>query len=304
MDTANKIAGSTNGVISDPSLKRNLLASLDNVRLSTEDAHTITSQMRHDMDDLFGSSKGTLKDLGTKVNTLLDHLDDTVQGANTVVEKLTEQVTDPHLQQSLQETADLARQTLARFNQIASDIHSLTGDPALQGDIKRTVATLSDAAEHGKDAMEKVDSILGKFSDSTHRAPKIPKINFMANVSEQVSPTRNRVDLDAQMPFGRSDLLDIGIFDLGQTNGFNLQAGKYLSKNADIRVGVHDTKIGAGIDYWSQKGTGITADLFNTNVLRLDVRGLYRVNNNASLWIGGDNVSRTPIPLIGIQLTN
>ncbi len=304
MDTVNKIAGSTNGVISDPSLKKNLLTSLENVRLSTDDAHAITTQMRHDMDDLFGSSKGALKDLGTKVNTLLDHLDDTVQGANTVVEKLTEQVTDPHLQQSLQETTDLARQTLARFNQIASDIHSITGDPSLQGDIKRTFATLGDAAQHGKDAMEKVDTILGKFSNSTNRAPKIPRINIIANVSEQVTPTRNRIDLDAQIPFGRNSLLDIGLFDVGQSTGFNLQAGNYLNKNVDIRYGLHDSKIGAGIDYWAQKGTGITADLFNTDVLRLDVRGLYRVNNNASLWIGGDNVTRTPIPLIGIQLTN
>ena len=304
MDTANKIAGSTNNVISDPSLKKNLITSLDNVRLSTQDAHAITSQMRRDMDDLFGSSKGALKDLGTKVNSLLDHLDLTVEGASTLVAKVTEQVTDPHLQQSLQETAELARATLARFNQIASDIHTLTGDPALQGNIKKTVATLSDAAEHGRDAVQKLDTILGKFSDSTHRAPKIPKIELFANVSEQLSPTRLRVDLDALAPFGKSELLDVGIFDFGQNNGFNLQAGTFLSRNTDIRYGLHDSKIGAGLDFWAQKGTGIQADVYDTNRPRLDVKGYLRVNNNASLWIGGDNLLRAPIALLGVQLTN
>lgn len=302
MSTANKIAGATDSVISDPSLKKNLIASLDNVRRTTEDAHLMTSQLRQDMDDLIGSSKGNLKELGTKVNSLLDHVDATVQDTDTVVQKLTEQVTDPHLQQSLQETAELARATLARFNQIASDIHSLTGDPDVQGDLKKTIANLSNASEHGKMAMDKVDQILGKFTNGKPRVPKLPKINILANVSEQLSPTRLRIDLDASIPYGKKGLFDLGLYDVGQDTRLTLQAGNYITSQFDVRYGLYASKIGGGLDYWIQPGTGLRADLWDTNRPRLDVRGLYRVNKNASLWIGGDNLLRTPIPMVGVQL--
>jgi hypothetical protein len=155
-----------------------------------------------------------------------------------------------------------------------------------------------------KDGMEKVDQILGKVSDTSHRVPKLPKIIPIANISEQISPARFRVDLDAWALLGKNSLLDIGIFDLGEDTRFNLQAGNYLSKSFDVRYGVHASKIGAGLDYWAQKGTGIQADLYDTNTPRLDVKALYRVNNIASFWIGGDNLLRTPIPLVGIQLTH
>ena len=304
MKTANKIASSTNGVISDPRLKESLIASLQNVKATTDDAHQMTSQLRRDMDDLIGSSKGNLKDLGTKLTSLLDHLDGTVQDVNTVVQKLTEQVTDPHLQQSLQDTADLARGTLARFNQIASDIHTLTGDPELQGDLKKSVANLAAMTDKGTHAVQKVDQMLGKITDASGkpRLPSIPKFALTADVAEQLNPSRMRIDLNARTNFGKRSLLDVGLYDFGQDTRLNLQAGTRISDNLDLRYGLYASKIGAGLDYQLNPNTSFRADLWNTNKLRLDVRGQVRVNKNASFWIGSDNIFRTPIPMVGVQL--
>ena len=130
------------------------------MRLTTEDAHKMTTGPCHDLDDLAAGSKGTFKDLGVKFSTILDSVDGIIEKTNTLVEKATEQVTDPHLQQTIAETADQLRNTIARFNQMASDIHQLTGDPTLQGDLKRTVANLADAAEHGKSVLEKADRLI------------------------------------------------------------------------------------------------------------------------------------------------
>jgi len=304
MSTANKIAANANGVIADPRLKESLITSLENVKATTADAHLITTQLRHDMDDLVGSSKGNLKDLGTKVNSLLDHVDALVQNADTVVQKLTEQVTDPHLQQSVQETAELARATLARFNQIASDIHALTGDPEMQADLKHTVANLRGVTDRGQHAMEKVDQILSNVTgpDGKARIPKLPIISLRENLSEQLNPSRMRVDMDASIPFGKSTLFDIGVYDFGQNTRFNAQAGNRISENLDVRYGLYASKIGVGLDYGILTKFGFRADLWDTNTPRLDVRGLYRVNKSASLWIGSDNILRTPIPMIGVQL--
>jgi phospholipid/cholesterol/gamma-HCH transport system substrate-binding protein len=284
-------------------MKQNLVASLNNVRQITEDAHGMSVQLRRDMDDLVGSSKGNLKDLGGKVNSLLDHVDATIQDTDSVVQKLTEQVTDPHLQQSLQETADLARTTLSRFNQIASDIHALTGDPEFQGDIKKTMANLSSATERGQHAIEKVDQILDKVTGSKPRVPRLPKIDLIGNVSEQISPTRMRVDIDAMIPIGSRGLFDLGLYDFGQNTRLNAQMGNRFNDKLDVRYGLYASKIGAGLDYWVSPGTGFRADLWDTSRVRLDARGLFRVNKSASVWIGSDNLLRTPIPIVGVQLT-
>jgi len=304
MKTANKIAGSTNGVISDPRIKASLVASLENVKETTDDAHQMTTQLRRDMDDLIGSSKGNLKDLGTKLTSLLDHLDGTVQDVNTVVQKLTEQVTDPHLQQSLQDTADLARGTLARFNQIASDIHTLTGDPQLQGDLKKSVANLANMTEKGSHAAQKVDQLLGSVTGASGHAKllKMPKIELTESVSEQLNPSRMRIDLNARASLGPRSILDVGLYDFGQNTRLNLQAGNRVSDRLDLRYGIYASRIGAGLDYKLSPTTGIRADLWDTNKLRLDVRGQVRVNKNASFWIGSDNIFRTPIPMVGVQL--
>jgi ABC-type transporter Mla subunit MlaD len=304
MKTANKIASSTNGVISDPRLKESLIASLQNVKATTDDAHQMTSQLRRDMDDLIGSSKGNLKDLGTKLASLLDHLDGTVQDVNTVVQKLTEQVTDPHLQQSLQDTADLARGTLARFNQIASDIHTLTGDPELQGDLKRSVASLANMTDKGTHAVQKVDQLLGSITGANGkpRVPSLPKFDITASVGEQLNPSRMRIDLNARAAMGKRGLLDFGFYDLGQDTRLNLQAGTRISDKFDLRYGLYASKLGAGLDYQLNPTTSFRADVWDTNRLRLDVRGQVRVNKNASFWIGSDNIFRTPIPMVGVEL--
>ncbi len=304
MSTANRIASSTNSVISDPRIKTSLIGSLENIKATTDDAHMMSTQLRRDMDDLVGSSKGNLKDFGTKINSLLDHVDSTIQDTDTVVQKLTEQVTDPHLQQSLQETAELARATLARFNQIASDIHALTGDPDLQADLKHSVSNLKSATERGQQAIERVDKILGAVSspDGKARFPKIPSVSLTANVSEQLNPTRMRVDLDATASLGKRSLLDFGLYDLGQNTRLNLQGGSRFSDVTDLRYGLYASKLGVGFDYTPHGGPSFRADLWDTERLRLDVRGLFRVNKNASFWIGSDNLLRTPIPMVGVQL--
>ena len=46
----------------------------------------------------------------------------------------------------------------------------------------------------------------------------------------------------------------------------------------------------------------LRGDLWDTNRLRLDLRSSFRVNNNASIWIGADSIFRRTVPIIGVQL--
>jgi phospholipid/cholesterol/gamma-HCH transport system substrate-binding protein len=313
LDTTNKTVSATQSIVGDPALKSKLLVTLQNFQDASGNAKKASDDLRVQLNETIKGSRGNLDKLTAKLNEVLDHVDVTIDDTNSIVKKLTEQVTDPRLQNTLQETAELARATLSRFNQIASDIHELSGDPNLQANLKSSVANLQEITEKGRGAAEKVDTLLNKFITPGTHGPRLPKIEVIGNVSEALDPTRLRVDVDARIPYSRTGLVDIGLYDLGQNTRLNLQAGNYLFARPDLkpgesadslllRYGLYASKLGGGLDYDSQRGYGFRADLWDTNRPRLDAKVLFRVKQNASVWLGADNLLRTPVPIIGFQI--
>ncbi len=313
LDTTNKTVTATQSIVGDPALKNKLLITLQNFQDTSANAKKASDGLRVQLTETIKGSRGNLDKLTAKLNEVLDHVDITIDDTNSIVKKLTEQVTDPRLQNTLQETAELARATLARFNQIASDIHELSGDPNLQANLKSSVANLQEITEKGRGAAEKVDTLLNKFTSTGPHGPRLPKIEVLGNVSEALDPTRLRVDIDARIPYSRTGLVDVGLYDLGQNTRLNMQAGSYLFARPDLkpgdsadtlllRYGLYASKLGAGLDYDSQRGYGFRGDLWDTSRPRLDVKALFRVKQNASVWLGADNLLRTPVPIIGFQI--
>jgi phospholipid/cholesterol/gamma-HCH transport system substrate-binding protein len=305
--TARDAAASAKGLVADPSYKRQFQATLANFRKVSGDASEASSQLKDYVTSLTTKTKGPLEKLPSKLNDLLGHVDATLDNADAVVNKLTEQVTDPRFQQSLQETAELARTTLARFNQIATDLHELTGDPKLQTDLKLTVSNLRATTEKSEQVVDKFNSLLGKFvgGDAGPRPRiKLPTVELTGDISEQLSPTRLRMDVNARLGFGPRNEAYVGLYDLGQNTRLTLQAGTKLTDSLTARYGLYASKIGGGLDYRVNPSTELRADLWDTNRLRLDLRSSFRVNNNASIWLGADGIFRKPVPIIGVQLKN
>jgi len=305
---AKDAATSARSLIADPAYKRQFTATLTNFRRVSDDASATSSQLKGYVTDLTTKTKEPLEKLPSKLNDLLGHIDSTLDNADAVVNKLTEQVTDPRFQQSLQETAELARTTLARFNQIATDLHELTGDPKLQNDLKLTVSNLRSTTEKSEAVVDKFNNLLGKFIGGTGSGLKprfkLPSVELTSDVSEQLSPTRLRLDLNARFGFGPRNEAYVGLYDIGQDTRLTLQAGNKINDSVTARYGLYASKIGAGIDFRAGSGTQLRADLWDTSRLRLDLRSTFRVNNNASIWLGTDNLLRSPVPILGVQLKN
>jgi phospholipid/cholesterol/gamma-HCH transport system substrate-binding protein len=251
--------------------------------------------------------QGSLDTLTTNLSNILTRVDTTLDDANTMVKKLTEQVTDPRLQNTLQETADLARTTLARFNQIASDLHQITGDPQLQNNLRQTVQNLQNATEQGEEAVRKINDLLGRLTgESGASAPNIrlPQVEFVGNISEQVNPSRLRVDGEARISLSQRDLLNVGAYDFGGNTRFIFQGGRRFGDTVLARYGLYASKLGVGVE-WTPRGSGTAfrADLWDANRPQHDLRALFRVNKNASVWLGADGLFRgDPAPIIGVQL--
>jgi phospholipid/cholesterol/gamma-HCH transport system substrate-binding protein len=303
VSTSTQTVNAVKGVVGDPELKRSLTATLSNFRSVSQDAAVTAKDLSRQLRDFVSSGKGKFDKLSDTAISLSTKLGDTIDDAREVVRKLTEQVSDPRLQQSLQETVELARSTLASVRQITSDVHQITGDPSLPKNISQIVSNLNAASASGKDVMEKLDGVLGKFTKSANKIGKtsLPRVEPLVNVYEDVDPSRFHVDLDARFGVGKRSLIDVGLFDLGHDTRLNLQYGTQFTDDLLLRYGLYAGKIGAGVEYQPTKSFGLRADLYDTNLLRLDVRGLFRVNNNASFWVGEEGIFRSPTPAIGIQ---
>lgn len=304
LKTGNETMVVAKGMISDPQVKNKLLLTLSNFESTSAEAKIAAKQLRTQFNGILASSSGTLDELKESMLNLFDRLDTTLDDTNAVVKKVTDQVTDPRLQQSLQETVELARTTLARFNQLASDMHQFLGDPQLQGDLKATLTNLKNATAKGEEAVGKVNNLLGKVSDGTASQilkTKLPKVEILANASQQVDPERFRLDIEARLGLGKKNMANFGLFDLGQDTRLILQGGQYANDNLLFRYGLYASRLGAGVEYSLGANTQFRADLYDTVRPRLDFRTLFRVNKNASLWLGADGIGRHPSPRIGVQ---
>ncbi len=292
-------------LIGDPQIRLKLNQTLSNFEQASGEARIAAKQLRVQFNGILTNGSGTLQELKESMLNLFDRLDTTLDDANAVVKKITEQVTDPRLQQSLQETADLARVTLARFNQLASDMHQFIGDPQLQGDIKQIVTNLKDATLKGQEAIGKVNNLIGKVSDGNAGQllkGKLPQIEVLANISEKMSPERFRLDIEARTSIGKNSILNMGLYDLGQDTRLTLQAGqKSMDGNLLTRYGLYASKLGVGMEYNLSPNTQIRGDIYDTLHPRLDFRTLFRVNNNAFVWLGADGLGRHTSPILGVQ---
>lgn len=302
--TTRDTATSAKRLIEEPQLRTELKATLKNFRLVSEDARTTSKELTGFVRDLTKNTKGPIEKLPITLNDLLSKIDETLENADAVVQKLTEQVTDPRLQQSLQETTELARTTLARFNQIASDLHELTGDPKLQSDVKLTVENLRSTTEKSQQIVERFNNLLGKLvgTDGEVR-PKIslPNVDIVTNVSEQVSPSRFRLDINAHLRYNNRDEAIFGLYDLGQNTRLNFQIATPVNQQLRWRYGLYASRLGTGVDYTPNQNLQFRADLWDTNRPRLDFRGSFRVNSSAAVWVGADSLLRRPVPIFGVE---
>src|SRR5258708_30873383 len=103
-------------------------ASLDDLQVMTHETGKTAVTLGADLRSIVKRNGSKFVELASNAVDTLQKLGDTVDAARSALTRLTGQVSDPRIQQSLIETLDIAKETVARFNQIATDIHQITGD--------------------------------------------------------------------------------------------------------------------------------------------------------------------------------
>jgi len=264
-----------------------------------ETALALTAEMR----GIVKRNGGKFDDLTNGAVDLLQKFADTVDAARGAVTRLTEQVSDPRLQQSLIETVDLAKSTLARFNQIASDIHSLTGDPAIQSDLKSTVASLKETTEDGQKLVQRIGTLVESIKPGAKPKFGVGSPQFSVDLLNRSNAPHFRSDVNMRLPIGTENALNLGLFDFAERYKLNAQYETKLHGFGSMRYGVYASKLGVGLNWGDAKNTNFVIDAYNPNSLTLNARSLLKVNDDFSLWLGAENLFKNTTPMLGVRLS-
>jgi len=188
----------------------------------------------------------------------------------------------------------IGRTTIARFNQIASDIHQLTGDPNVQTDTEDDRAALSRPRE-GRAARPRTSAASWAAQQRQGRArfaldPQLG-IDF-AGAAASPFP----VGLHLRFPVGQRNAFNLGLYDAAEQQQADRPVRERLGGDAAIPVQPLMPPSSAWFDWRRQRGTRVLARCLQTRTPELDARALINLNNDFSLWLGADSMVRNTSP--------
>jgi ABC-type transporter Mla subunit MlaD len=243
-----------------------------------------------------------------RLTALMTGLQDSLKTLNAALEQVQSLVADPQIRTSFQQTAANVRDATANLKQVTADVQSLTGDPGVQSDLRVTLQTLRQTTQEAFLAFQQVNRLIGTRGDRIDRLRERARgtdVNAAGVVDTRGAGAR--VTVDATVPWGDSSFWRFGIFDAGESNGFNAQYGQRLQiggwqpRNTWFRLGVHASHVGAGLDWGRPQRPLLSADLYNANDPRLDLLGSFSLNRQIDANLGLDNVFRRPSPVLGLR---
>ncbi len=205
------------------------------------------------------------------------------------------------------ESLDNVRKASARLDAIAanaerisSDLAKVTGDPKLNEDIRTTVTQVRKTAENAGDISERLKQI----AEKDIRKPKLTvRGKFSLDALQRTSgETRFRSDLNYVVPTKDGSIV-AGIYDFGDSNKLNLQAGTNLSPNLIGRYGFHASRLSLGLDYRPGKRHYIGLEFFDPNDANLDLYYRTRIDKNMGLVLGAEDILHHGRATIGLSYT-
>lgn len=305
--TAGNLAEASSGVrrlATDPKLQAALRASLEDFEHMSEEARQTAQTLSGELQAMVTRNSTRLDELLLGALELLRNFTDTVDAARGIMTRLTEQVSDPRIQQSMLETLELGKTTMARFSQIAADIHSLTGDPAVQTDLRTTVGSLRETSDEGQRLVRRLGALAEGIRLPGTGAPLgITDARVTLDFMARSNPPTFRSDIGLRARLGERTALNVGLYDFTEGNRLTAQYETTVAPDVWMRYGIRASKLGVGLDWRMSPTATLSLDAFDPNRSRLDARATLRVNDDLSAFLGVDSLFRQSTPVFGVRVT-
>lgn len=263
-----------------------LQTSLRNVSSTTQDMSGITHHNRAKIDAMITNMDAA----SSQINQLVTH-------ANRLLSQTSETLDQGKALQNLTETLANLKTATEKLNAIEEDVRAITGDKTVQADLRTTVKNVAAASGHTNELITRLNELSG--GHTSHQNQFSSQLVFWENFRAN----QFRTDFDLSAPYGTQNYIRAGVRDLTGDNHLNFQVGQRYNDRASMRAGVYDSKVAIGLDYKLYGTDVLTADLYDPNDLKLDLRQRIQLGQGTALWLGMENIPKSPGFAAGFELS-
>ncbi len=349
LDTANKLAA-------DPKIQGGLTQTVGNINAASANGLKLTGRLNslllsdnaqvqtllrqtqsgaqvslNNIAATTASIRDTTRENRGQIAAIVRNLNDTTSSVAGITGQANESLKGGNLQATvanLKTTTDNLAATTAKFNAIAGNLQSLTGDPKVQGNLRETVANLAATTGQATLLIERLNKLAGVRPKTTAvvvpggptvivpggtpsvqptPAPALGAPYYLPRVEALVN-TRDRhfrTDIDAVVPLSVAPVTFVraGVYDFAGANKLILQAGRGLGTDGkfDARAGLYASKLSVGGDVGLGRRTTLSLDIYDPNNYHIDAKGVLMLAPELGLVVGGENLNRHAGALIGLE---
>jgi ABC-type transporter Mla subunit MlaD len=264
-----------------------------------------TNKVVENAGGLVADTRSTLTENREKLKDVLENLNASLKQLNGTLTDARSFLGDPELRGNLKDTAKNVRDATENLKGITSDVRNITGDPKVQDDLKVTVNRLRDVTEQASDVLQRVREVVGSSGKTAKTiGQRVSDAEISAQMTHASRADRTRVNFDATIPWSRDTFYRLGIFDFGEGNKFNIQAGQQVRSGIWARYGIHASKLGAGLDFGARAHPVFSMDLFGVDRPRLDAVTNLRLLPYLDLTLGLNSIFDRADPVVGVRYHN
>lgn len=257
-----ELLGSLNEILGNPRMKESVLGSAENVRDVTAHIREVTAvlgrvalQNEGNMHAMMQEMRTILANLSTTTETVRQMADDVSDGGATAA----------NLRLTLLNVAKASE----NIRQVAEELHDVTGDPTVREDLKATIHQARAVTQKANDTLDNLKSIEAQ-----------PSLEVLYSGENRDWITNVNVDVSKESKPDR--FLRVGVEDIGEDNGLNLEVGR-TKGNFGARAGIIAGDPGIGLDANIGENWRLSADAYNPDDFRLRLSAQYRLRENTYL---------------------
>lgn len=302
------------GWLGDPTIKQGTQQMVKNLEAASAGAVTLVAEMN----SIVSENRATVSQSAANVTAATRNIADATEslsGAFAQIETLTASTSPEDIQSvmaNIRAATEQLNSAIATMDRVAANFETFSSDPELQGDIKASAHNIRLTTESAREAVESAKAVVDRVGEivGVGRVPSAPveyrplpggrgpKGQMLYNFDSE----RTRADVNYDFQYSADSFLRAGVFDAGETNKINLQAGKVTNNLAAYRFGLYQSRLGLGYDFLAPGGWLIESDIYRPSRLRLDVKGSREITPEARGVFGFENLLGGPQAVLGVQL--
>lgn len=320
LDQLQTTVQSLNKALASKKAQESITSSLGNLETATREAarfmselHATTNENRGRVGEVIANAAGAVKQLQGVIADLRGmtsggarrDLEVTLENVRAASADLQAIARDAHellggpRRQDIDRILENVKSATANLDNASTAINKIAADEKLAADLRAAVENAREATQQAKELATKINRKIGD-GESKKDKPNPVRSGLNADVLERFRGDTRRVDLDYTLPWRDRTFYRVGMTDLGESNGVNLQAGLMISENEGFRYGFHASRAGVGYDRRLGAGYAFTVDLFRPNDPDMEFRLVRRFAKDWQLVLGMDRCFDDASPLLGI----